>query len=478
MSRFLGSLILLFVTTAASSRGSGFTPDTTPPDTWDAPGAGNPILPGTFADPSLVRHDGKYYLYATIDPWGADTLGCWESDDFKNWTFRELAWPTKAACTSAESSGAMVWAPSVVRAPDGRFVMYVSVGSEVWVGTAPHPLGPWTDANGGRPLIARSWNPTYHMIDAEAFIDDDGSAYLYWGSGWNWTNGRCFVGKLKPDLVTFDGEPRDVTPANYFEAPFLFKHDGRYYLTYSQGKTVTDTYQVHYATGPGPLGPFEEAPNSPILVTDHARHIVSPGHHAMFEQDGRSYILYHRHRLPYVETPDATFRQICLDELHFTADGLMAQVEPTHRGVDLTPGATRTAHRLDARATASSAIDSIHDAAHAIDDNYATRWAPAADDATPWLRLDLDSTQPIDRLVVRFEYAHRSYHPTITTSLDGTTWHPLDHLPAEGLQGSPVIVPVNRPARHIRLQFDTAASDATAAPPAIWEAAVFGPPTS
>jgi GH43 family beta-xylosidase len=64
-------------------------------DRWDAPNAANPILPGYFADPSLVLHDGKFYLYATIDPWGGRTLGCWESSDFKNWTFRELNWPTK-----------------------------------------------------------------------------------------------------------------------------------------------------------------------------------------------------------------------------------------------------------------------------------------------------------------------------------------------------------------------------------------------
>lgn len=35
----------------------------------------------------------------------------------------------------------------------GRYWMYVSVGSEVWVGSAPHPSGPWRDANRGRPLI-------------------------------------------------------------------------------------------------------------------------------------------------------------------------------------------------------------------------------------------------------------------------------------------------------------------------------------
>ena len=57
----------------------------------------NPILPGYFADPSLVQYEGKFYLYATVDPWGADFLPCWVSEDFRNWTFHRLNWPTKAA---------------------------------------------------------------------------------------------------------------------------------------------------------------------------------------------------------------------------------------------------------------------------------------------------------------------------------------------------------------------------------------------
>ena len=156
-----------------------------------APGAANPVLSGYFADPSLVSYRGKYYLYATLDPWGGDTLGCWESEDFARWTYRALNWPTKTACTSPTSQGAKVWAPSVVRAADGRFFMYVSVGSEVWAGVADHPLGPWQNALGDRPLIPGNFRPDFHMIDAEAVLDDDGSAYLYWGSGWDWKNGRC-----------------------------------------------------------------------------------------------------------------------------------------------------------------------------------------------------------------------------------------------------------------------------------------------
>lgn len=37
-------------------------------DRWDAPHAGNPILPGYYADPSLVSHEGRHFLYATLDP--------------------------------------------------------------------------------------------------------------------------------------------------------------------------------------------------------------------------------------------------------------------------------------------------------------------------------------------------------------------------------------------------------------------------
>ena len=34
----------------------------------------NPIIPGYFADPSVVEFEGKYYMYATADPWGTGFL--------------------------------------------------------------------------------------------------------------------------------------------------------------------------------------------------------------------------------------------------------------------------------------------------------------------------------------------------------------------------------------------------------------------
>ena len=425
--------------------------------TWDAQRAGNPVLPGYFADPSVVAHDGKVFIYATNDPWGGDTLGCWESADFKNWTFRELNWPTKTGCTSATSKGAMVWAPSVVRAPNGKFFMYVSVGSEVWVGTADAPLGPWRNVLGDRPLIPGDYRSGYHMIDAEAFIDDDGQAYLYWGSGWNWTNGRCFAVKLKADMTTFDGDPRDVTPPNYFEAPFMLKRGGNYLLTYSNGKTTSDTYEVRVAVGRTPFGPFGELSSSPILATDRGRDVISPGHHAIFAHADKTYIAYHRHRLPFEE--GTAFRQICIDEVTFDERGLIEAVEPTHRGPALIRGrasagnlATRAA---GATVTASSeAPGGFFGADRAIDDNYATRWAPDPATKGGWLQLDLGSIKPVARNVFRFEYAWKPVAFTLEFSSDGTTWEMIaDHRVDGGVRGSPVVIGKAGRARYLRIIF-------------------------
>ncbi|WP_438482003.1 family 43 glycosylhydrolase [Oleiharenicola lentus] len=426
---------------------------------WNAPSAANPIIAGYYADPALVTHAGKQFLYATLDPWGSETLGCWESADFKHWTFRELNWPTKTACTSPTSKGSNVWAPSVVKGPDGKFHLFISVGSEVWVGVAEHPLGPWRDANGGQPLIPATWNETYHMIDAEAFIDDDGRAYLYWGSGWNWKNGRCFVVELNRELNAFVGEPRDVTPENghYFEGPFMVKRGGKYYLTYSDGRTNRDTYCVYYAVGDSPLGPFRETKNEPILKTDRARNVVSPGHHAVFTHEGQPYILYHRHRLPF-ET-DTAYRQLCVDPLQFDESGEIETITPTHRGPAFIQRTRPTIKAV--AATASSSVGDFFGASAVLDDNHATRWAAEPSARGAWLRLDLGAVKKISRQEISFEYAWKPYTFTVEASIDGDTWTRVLEHPATTAVQSPFVVNSRLDARYLRVTFpeSTAGAD-------------------
>jgi beta-xylosidase len=286
----------------------------------------NPIIDGYFADPSIVQFDGKFYIYATMDPWGGDELAVFETNDFKNYERKHINWPTKKACTSKTSGDAMVWAPSVVKAPNGKFYMYVSVGSEVWVGTADHPLGPWKNAKADNsPLIPGNMIAGYHMIDAECFIDDNNKAYLYWGSGLNWVNGKCFAVELAPDMVGFATAPKDVTPPNYFEGPVMMKKDGTYYLMYSNGKAIDATYNVRYSTAKTPFGPFTEGENSPILQTSADSTTYGPGHHCVFKANGQDYILYHR---IYPQKAEYVLRQLCLDSLNFDKKGNIKTITP------------------------------------------------------------------------------------------------------------------------------------------------------
>lgn len=441
MTKTMAWVLLLAAPTAALARSAPASPE------WTARHMGNPLLPGYFADPTIIQDKGEYFIFATIDPWGGDTLGLWRSRDLRNWTFSTPNWPTKTAAISPTSGDSKVWAPSVVKGRDGRFWMYVSVGSEVWVGVADHPAGPWKDANGGKPLIPGNMIPAYHMIDAEAFIDDDGQAYLYWGSGLNWVNGHCFVVKLKPDMVTFDGVPKDVTPAHYFEGPFMFKANGTYFLTYSWGNTTKNTYQVRYAVGRSPMGPFVEPEDKPILSTDAARSIVSPGHHAIVRLGGRPYILYHRQGLPYPPTGDAVLRQVAIDPLVVEGDRLLPVI-PTHRGPVLPGAPARRAGGATVKLTASASIDALHDPARAGDDNYATAW-DAGPGRRAFLTADFGRIATIGASELRPAFPARPFEGTLAASVDGRNWRAIGTTTRAG--GSPIPLPAAGRARYVRL---------------------------
>lgn len=286
----------------------------------------SPIIPGYFADPTVVKHNNSYFIYATIDPWGGDELAAFETKDFVNFKKHKLNWPTKAMCTSPTSNNSKVWAPSVIKGNDNKFYMYVSVGSEIWAGVSNRPTGPWKNIKADNsPLISAKDFPAVHNIDADCFIDDDGQAYLYWGSGFKWVNGKCMAVKLKKDMHSFDGTPQEVTPPNYFEAPHMIKRNNKYLLMFSQGKAIDSTYCVGYAVGTTPFGPFVEGNNSPILSTIPGSKTIGPGHHTVFTVNKQDYILYHR-IVPQKEK--YVLRELCLDSLNFDAAGNIKKVGP------------------------------------------------------------------------------------------------------------------------------------------------------
>ncbi len=135
----------------------------------------------------------------------------WSSKDFVTWKCDYLNWPTNEACKSTTGTPSGVWAPSVIKAPNGKFYMYVTVGQEIWVGVADNLAGPWKNAlSNNQPLVRHKEYFYVETIDAECFVDDDGQAYLYWGScnsGFD-IEGRCMGVKLNADMISLKNSQR------------------------------------------------------------------------------------------------------------------------------------------------------------------------------------------------------------------------------------------------------------------------------
>ncbi|HEX8234968.1 MAG TPA: discoidin domain-containing protein [Abditibacteriaceae bacterium] len=156
--------------------------------------------------------------------------------------------------------------------------------------------------------------------------------------------------------------------------------------------------------------------------------------------------------MPY--DPDFIGRQLCLDTMQFTADGLIEKVTPTHQGPPLVQG--RDAKRNlaeNAGATASSQANEHTGAQRVLDDNYATRWAAAKNADGAWLQLDLGTLTSFQQQELRFEYAWKPYCFVVEISDDGRQWQTLADFRDSPVTGSPVLIKHEGKARFLRLVF-------------------------
>jgi beta-xylosidase len=186
------------------------------------PAPPKPILDGFTADPSIRVFGDTYYVYPTSDKpnWMTTDFSVWSSKNLIDWKkdgmVLDVAHDLKWANIKA-------WAPDCAER-NGKFYFYFCANGNVGVASADKPTGPFVDALGG-PLLERSnLLQTYHVktypIDPCPFIDEDGQAYLYFG------NGTATVFKLKPDMVTLDGDAKTIRLRQFREGIFVFKRQG------------------------------------------------------------------------------------------------------------------------------------------------------------------------------------------------------------------------------------------------------------
>lgn len=285
------------------------------------------VLPGVHADPHIAVFDGVFYIYPTTDGsdgWRSTTFGTWSSRDLVNWKDegvildlpRDLAWADIHA-----------WAPAIAT-KNGRYYYYYSADKNIGVAVADRPQGPFKDPL-GKPLVSAKDFPKMQAIDPMVFVDDDGSAYLYWGQG------RCKAVKLNADMISFRMEDvLDLTPPGYNEGPFVHKRGTTYYLTWSEFDTRDPRYSVAYATGDSPLGPFTKRQDNPILRQRGS--VLGAGHHSIVQIPGRDewVIAYHRFRIP---DGNGYNRETCLSPLRHAADGRILPVDVFEGATPLAP---------------------------------------------------------------------------------------------------------------------------------------------
>jgi beta-xylosidase len=300
------------------------------------------------ADPSARVFEGRVYIYTSHDldhdNLADDTGDQYDMEDFHVFSMEDMhSLPVDHGqifhVDDVPWAVKQMWAPDAIFKNDTYYFYFPAKDSEglfrIGAATSPSPAGPFTP----QP----SFIPGTFSIDPCVLIDDDGQAYLYFGGLWGgqlqqWQTGTCDpagtepdddapalgprVGKLSPDMLSFDGPVVEVSivdqdgqplPASdhdrrYFEGVWVHKYNGTYYLSYSTG----DTHFIVYATSDTPTGPFV-----------YRGRILNPvsgwtTQHSIIEFQGQWYLFYHDAAL---SGGIDNKRNINVTEMFYDADG-------------------------------------------------------------------------------------------------------------------------------------------------------------
>lgn len=270
--------------------------------------ATNPVIPGDFADPSIIKVGDTYYATGTSSEW-APHFPLFTSKDMVSWKQAGYIFNTKPAWTSAS-----FWAPELYYHNNTFYVYYVARRKSdnvscIGVATAKDPLKGFTDHG----VIIEHGK---EAIDAYIF-NDNGTLYMTFKAyGLDKRPIEILACKLSPDGLKKEGDYfsllRDDARQG-LEGQVLMKWNNHYYLFYSAGGCcgLRCSYNVRVARASSIQGPYTDYENNPILTEGDAW--KCPGHGTFVQTaDNRYFYLYHA----YSKKDDVfTGRQALLDEL-------------------------------------------------------------------------------------------------------------------------------------------------------------------
>ena len=314
------------------------------------------------ADPSAHVFEGKLYIYPSHDI-GNDNPDDGSGDNFWMEDYHVYSMDTIDAPCIDHGSVLHIkdvpWATEQMWAPDaatknGKYYLYFPAKDKdgifrVGAAVGDRPEGPFTSEPN---FIEGSFS-----IDPAVFTDEDGKSFMYNGGIWGgqlekWQTGefvtgapanqpgtdgpqgsepalRPWIAQMGDDMVSLAHSPRYIdildengnpltaedTERRFFEAPWVHKFNGKYYLSYSTG----DTHFICYAEADNPYGPFT-----------YKGRVLEPvigwtNHHSICEFNGKWYLFYHDSRLSGGETAK---RNMMFTELEIAADGTITTVFP------------------------------------------------------------------------------------------------------------------------------------------------------
>ena len=339
------------------------------------PGNANPLFTQKFgADPFAMVYDGRVYVYMTNDvlEYNADgtvkdnsygsinKITVVSSDDMVNWTDHGevLAAGSQGAAKWANNS----WAPSAAhKTIDGKekfFLYFADSANGIGVLTADSPIGPFTDPI-GKALVSRNTpgvNDVTWLFDPAVLVDDDGSAYMYFGggvpAGKDADPGTARVVKLGADMISLDlsasdGTAKRLNPPWLFEDSGIHKYNGKYYYSYCtnfSGAHPSDipTGAIAYMVSDNPMGPFTFVKT---ILPNPANFFGVGGnnHHAIFEFKGEWYITYHAQTLakamaesgmvPQMGGQSRGYRNAHINKLTYDDKGVIQNITADYKGV-------------------------------------------------------------------------------------------------------------------------------------------------
>ena len=280
----------------------------------------NPVYPGDFADPFVLRLDSVFYAYATNR--GSSNVPTLRSLDLVSWLPVGDAMPRLPDW--AASGRSLTWAPAVVEL-DGRFVLFYTArdrkSDRQCIGRAESasPSGPFVDGRSS-PFVCQT--DLGGSIDASVVRDSAGEPYLLWKN-----DGNCcakpvtlWSQRLSRDGTALLGEPaallnRDLLwEGPLIEAPTMWREAGSWHLLYSANMWNTERYGVGYAVCESPVGPCRKIGQKPVLASDGET--AGPGGAEVFsDREGRTWVAYHGWSAPVVGYSRGGVRSLRIDRV-------------------------------------------------------------------------------------------------------------------------------------------------------------------